>query len=99
MDFYDLGIGDDLLEGLDAMGIRTPTPVQAEAIPAALGGRDLIACAQTGTGKTAAFLLPLIDIIHTYKPKVEGSIRALVIVPTRELALQMLLANIQRLAG
>ena len=89
MDFYDLGIGDDLLEGLDAMGIRTPTPVQAEAIPAALGGRDLIACAQTGTGKTAAFLLPLIDIIHTYKPKVEGSIRALVIVPTRELALQI----------
>ena len=89
MDFYQLGIGDDLLEGLDAMGIRTPTPVQAEAIPAALEGKDLIACAQTGTGKTAAFLLPLIDIIHSYKPKVEGSIRALVIVPTRELALQI----------
>jgi len=71
------------------MGIRTPTPIQAQAIPAALDGRDLIACAQTGTGKTAAFLLPLIDTIYAYKPKVEGSIRALVIVPTRELALQI----------
>jgi superfamily II DNA/RNA helicase len=88
-DFHTLGIGDELLEGLDAMGIRTPTPIQAQAIPAALEGRDLIACAQTGTGKTAAFLLPLIDTIYTYKPKVEGSIRALVIVPTRELALQI----------
>ena len=88
-DFHSLGIGDELLEGLDAMGIRTPTPIQAQAIPAALDGRDLIACAQTGTGKTAAFLLPLIDTIYAYKPKVEGSIRALVVVPTRELALQI----------
>ena len=71
------------------MGIRTPTPIQAQAIPPVLGGRDLIACAQTGTGKTAAFLLPLIEVIYGYKPKVEGSIRALVIVPTRELALQI----------
>ncbi|MBK8613560.1 MAG: DEAD/DEAH box helicase [Flavobacteriales bacterium] len=70
------------------MGIRTPTPIQAQAIPAALEGRDLIACAQTGTGKTAAFLLPLIDTIYSYKAKAEG-IRALVIVPTRELALQI----------
>ncbi|MBS1582091.1 MAG: DEAD/DEAH box helicase [Bacteroidetes bacterium] len=71
------------------MGIRTPTPIQAQAIPAALDGRDLIACAQTGTGKTAAFLLPLIEVIYGYKPRVEGSIRALVVVPTRELALQI----------
>jgi superfamily II DNA/RNA helicase len=88
-DFHSLGIGDELLEGLDAMGIRKPTPIQAQAIPAAIEGRDVIACAQTGTGKTAAFLLPLIDTIYTYKPKAEGSIRALVIVPTRELALQI----------
>jgi len=88
-DFHSLGISDELLEGLDAMGIRTPTPIQAQAIPAALDGKDLIACAQTGTGKTAAFLLPLIDTIYAYKPKVEGSIRALVVVPTRELALQI----------
>ena len=71
-DFHSLGLGDELIEGLDAMGIRTPTPIQAQAIPAALDGRDLIACAQTGTGKTAAFLLPLIDTIYSYKPKAEG---------------------------
>ncbi len=88
-EFHSLGIGDELLEGLDAMGIRKPTPIQAQAIPAAIEGKDVIACAQTGTGKTAAFLLPLIDTIYTYKPKAEGSIRALVIVPTRELALQI----------
>ncbi|MBL7981543.1 MAG: DEAD/DEAH box helicase [Flavobacteriales bacterium] len=89
MDFRSLGISDELLEGLDAMNIRKPTPIQQQAIPAALEGRDLIACAQTGTGKTAAFLLPLIDVITGYKPKEEGSIRALVVVPTRELALQI----------
>ncbi len=88
-DFRSLGLDPELLQGLDAMGIRTPTPIQTQAIPAALEGRDLIACAQTGTGKTAAFLLPLIDVIHGYKPKVEGSVRALVVVPTRELALQI----------
>jgi len=89
MDFRSLGISDELLEGLEAMNIRKPTPIQEQAIPAALEGRDLIACAQTGTGKTAAFLLPLIDVITGYKPKAEGSIRALVVVPTRELALQI----------
>lgn len=88
-DFRQFDLDPGLLQGLDAMGIRTPTPIQAQAIPSVLGGRDLIACAQTGTGKTAAFLLPLIDVIYGYKPKVEGSIRALVIVPTRELALQI----------
>lgn len=89
MDFSSLGISADLLEGLDAMGIRKPTPIQEKAIPLALEGRDLIACAQTGTGKTAAFLLPMIDVITGYKPRVPGSIRGLVIVPTRELALQI----------
>ncbi len=88
-DFNALGLDPGLLQGLDAMGIRNPTPIQQQAIPAALEGRDLIACAQTGTGKTAAFLLPLIEVIYGYKPKVERSVRALVIVPTRELALQI----------
>jgi ATP-dependent RNA helicase RhlE len=89
MDFRTLGISKDLLQGLDHMNIRVPTPIQQQAIPLALEGRDLIACAQTGTGKTAAFLLPLIDVIINYRPKVEGSIRGLVVVPTRELALQI----------
>lgn len=88
-DFRTLGLHDGLIQGLEAMGIRKPTPIQAQAIPAAIDGRDLIACAQTGTGKTAAFLLPLIDVIHSYRPRVDGSIRALIIVPTRELALQI----------
>lgn len=89
MDFRSLGLSEELLAGLDAMNIKTPTPIQQQAIPLALDGRDLIACAQTGTGKTAAFLLPIIDMITGYKPKKEGSIRAMVIVPTRELALQI----------
>ena len=88
-DFRSLGISDDLLRGLESMNITKPTPIQQQAIPAVLDGRDLIACAQTGTGKTAAFLLPLIDIITGYRPKVDGSIRGLILVPTRELALQI----------
>ena len=89
MDFRKLGISEDLVNGLDHMNIRKPTPIQEQAIPAVLEGRDLIACAQTGTGKTAAFLLPIIDVITGYKPKEEGSIRGLIVVPTRELALQI----------
>jgi ATP-dependent RNA helicase RhlE len=89
MDFRSLGLCDELLDGLEAMNIRKPTPIQEQAIPAALDQRDLIACAQTGTGKTAAFLLPLIDTIVSYRPKVDGSIRGLIVVPTRELALQI----------
>ncbi|MBL0043141.1 MAG: DEAD/DEAH box helicase [Flavobacteriales bacterium] len=88
-DFRTLGLHEGLLQGLDAMGIRKPTPIQAQAIPAAIDGRDLIACAQTGTGKTAAFLLPIIDVIHSFRPRVDGSVRALIVVPTRELALQI----------
>lgn len=89
MDFKNLGLSEDLLHGLDSMRITTPTPIQQQAIPAAMEGRDLIACAQTGTGKTAAFLLPLIDAITSYAPREEGSIRGLIVVPTRELALQI----------
>jgi superfamily II DNA/RNA helicase len=88
-DFRALGLHDHLLDGLKAMGITKPTPIQAQAIPAVIDGRDLIACAQTGTGKTAAFLLPIIDVIQNYRPKVDGTIRALIVVPTRELALQI----------
>ena len=76
------------MEGLDAAGYEEATPVQQEVIPHILAGKDLIAAAQTGTGKTAAFLLPLIQNILT-TPLTTNSITALVIVPTRELAIQI----------
>ena len=61
--FFDLNLTDSLLDGLDAMGFETPTPIQQLAIPHVLAKHDLIACAQTGTGKTAAFVLPVIHNI------------------------------------
>lgn len=75
------------MEGIEAMGYETPTPIQQQAIPAILEGRDIIGSAQTGTGKTAAFLLPIIQKIITSKK--ENKTRALIIVPTRELAMQI----------
>ena len=69
------------------MGYTRPTPIQAEAIPVVLAGRDLIGCASTGTGKTAAFLLPILQRLHGGKS--HGKLRALVLSPTRELALQI----------
>jgi superfamily II DNA/RNA helicase len=76
----------ELLEGLDSMGFEKPTPIQEQAIPVILENKDLIACAQTGTGKTAAFLLPIMNkIIKSHS----DTINTLVIVPTRELAIQI----------
>ena len=75
-----------LLEGLQAMGFNKPTPIQAQAIPFILANKDLIACAQTGTGKTAAYLLPL---IHKLASNPQDSINTLIIAPTRELAIQI----------
>lgn len=86
MNFEDLGLHDDVLEALDFMGFETATPIQEQTIPKILEGRDVIACAQTGTGKTAAFILPVLQQI------IEGGktgTQALVIVPTRELAIQI----------
>src|SRR5205809_5337919 len=68
------------------MGYTRPTPIQAEAIPVVLAGRDLIGCASTGTGKTAAFLLPILQHLHTGE---RGQCRALILSPTRELAMQI----------
>src|SRR3989442_9582855 len=68
------------------MGYTHPTPIQAEAIPVVLAGRDLIGCASTGTGKTAAFLLPILQRLHG--GTAHGKLRALILSPTRELALQ-----------
>ncbi|MEM7101914.1 MAG: DEAD/DEAH box helicase [Bacteroidota bacterium] len=86
--FEDFSFNEDLLDGLDAMGFQKPTPIQEEAIPVILEGKDLIACAQTGTGKTAAFLLPILDKIYSQNDN-ESTINAVIIVPTRELALQI----------
>jgi ATP-dependent RNA helicase RhlE len=76
-----------LLQGLKELGFPRPTPIQEKAVPAALDGRDLLACAMTGSGKTAAFLLP---ILHRLLEKPRGTTRALVLTPTRELAAQIL---------
>ena len=86
MTFEELQLNHDLLDGLDAIGFTQATPIQEQAIPVILNQKDLIACAQTGTGKTAAFLLPVIDQIQDKEP---GVIHALILVPTRELAIQI----------
>lgn len=86
MTFEELGLSYELLDGLDAMGFTEATPIQEQAIPVIMNGGDLIACAQTGTGKTAAFLLPTIDAISTLTTK---SIDTVILVPTRELAVQI----------
>lgn len=86
MTFNDFQFNDDLLQGLQSMSFKKPTPIQEQAIPIILQNKDLIACAQTGTGKTAAFVLPIIDKI--VKDKHIG-INALIIAPTRELVLQI----------
>jgi len=86
MTFDDFKLNEQLLEGLYYMGFKTPTPIQEQAIPQIIEGRDLIGTAQTGTGKTAAFVLP---ISHKLATQQKEGIRALVIVPTRELAVQI----------
>jgi ATP-dependent RNA helicase RhlE len=84
--FHDFTFDSKVLDGLDAMGYAKPTPVQEKAIPSILEGKDLIACAQTGTGKTAAYILPILNkIIHSET----RHLNTLVIAPTRELALQI----------
>src|SRR5580693_2027678 len=82
--FSGLGLSAELLSALDRIGFSVPTPIQAQAIPVAVQGRDIVGIAQTGTGKSHAFLLP---ILHRFQ---RGEIRqALVLAPTRELALQI----------
>lgn len=82
--FADLGLPDDILAAITDMGFVTPTPIQAEAIPALLDLRDVVGIAQTGTGKTAAFGLPLLALMDVD----EKDVQALVLAPTRELAMQ-----------
>src|SRR5712671_4021516 len=89
MPFSQFKLHPDLLRGVKDLGFAKPTPIQADAIPPALEGKDLLACAQTGSGKTAAFLLPILNgLMH--KPRTRpGTTRALIITPTRELAAQI----------
>ncbi len=88
MKFTEFGLDSRILEAIEIMGYKEPSPVQEKAIPAIMDGKDIIASAQTGTGKTAAFLLPVIHRLINSKKK-GRTIKALVIVPTRELALQI----------
>ncbi|MDE0109258.1 MAG: DEAD/DEAH box helicase [Bryobacterales bacterium] len=94
MSFSTIELHPTLLKSVADLGFTTPTPIQSRAIPPALQGRDLLACAVTGSGKTAAFLLP---ILHRLVDLPRGTTRALVLAPTRELALQ-LLEDLQALA-
>jgi ATP-dependent RNA helicase RhlE len=86
MSFQQFGLHADLLKAIQQLGYHQPTPIQQQAIPIALTGRDLIGCAQTGTGKTAAFALPILNKLHPHR---SGKIRALILTPTRELAAQI----------
>ena len=86
--FAELGLGDAVLKALRDVGYETPSAIQAATIPPLLSGRDVLACAQTGTGKTAAFVLPILQRLAAEK-SVNGKIRVLVLTPTRELASQI----------
>src|SRR5579871_6872049 len=92
MSFAPLGLSEPILRAVAAEGYEVPTPIQAQAIPHIVAGRDLLGCAQTGTGKTAAFALPILHRLTSRGNPPKGSgrkIRTLVLSPTRELALQI----------
>jgi ATP-dependent RNA helicase RhlE len=91
MNFESLGLIEPILKALQKEGYEKPTPIQEQAIPIVLNGRDLLGCAQTGTGKTAAFALPVIQLLHQKQQPQNGKrvIQALVLTPTRELAIQI----------
>ena len=86
MTFKELNLDREITSAVSKAGYEEPTPIQEKAIPVILKGHDLIACAQTGTGKTAAFALPVLSMLKDKKPR---RIRALIITPTRELAIQI----------
>jgi len=88
MTFADLGLSDELLRAVNDSGYNEPTPIQRAAIPSVLMGKDLIGIAQTGTGKTAGFVLPMIDILHHGRSRARMP-RSLILEPTRELAMQV----------
>ncbi|MCK5881078.1 MAG: DEAD/DEAH box helicase [Sinobacterium sp.] len=89
MPFSHLKLNDNLLKAIDELGYQTPTPIQEKAIPLVLSGQDVIAAAQTGTGKTAAFVLPILQRLDNGHAKRAKHVRALILTPTRELAEQV----------
>ena len=92
MSFASLGLAEPLVKAVNELGYTSPTPIQSQAIPAVLGGGDLLAGAQTGTGKTAGFTLPILQRLHTFYADNRGAkraVRALILTPTRELAAQV----------
>ncbi len=91
MTFTDLGLVPPILKALDTEGYTHPTPIQAQSIPILLRGKDLLGCAQTGTGKTAAFAIPILQLLYSKGKNQKGKrkIKALVLTPTRELAIQI----------
>ena len=88
MTFDEFGFEYEIMDGLDAMNFREPTPIQEKAIPVIMDGHDMIACAQTGTGKTAAFILPLMNNL-LIEGNTDNKVKAVIITPTRELAQQI----------
>ena len=89
MPFSTLGLSQPILNAVSELGYTAPTPIQAEAIPLALKGKDLIAAAQTGSGKTAAFVLPILELLSRAQTQRKKRARALILTPTRELAIQI----------
>ncbi len=89
MSFENLGLSEALLKAIEKKGYKVPSPIQAEAIPAVLKKLDIMACAQTGTGKTAGFTLPILEMLSATPPRKTKSPRALILAPTRELAAQI----------
>jgi ATP-dependent RNA helicase RhlE len=89
MSFRDFDFDHEIERGIADLGFETPTPIQRSALPPALEGRDVLACAMTGSGKTAAFALPVLQWLHETKPSQGGGTRALILTPTRELASQV----------
>ncbi|MBN2037985.1 MAG: DEAD/DEAH box helicase, partial [Chitinispirillaceae bacterium] len=90
MSFSQFGLSEAIIKAIEGSGYAVPTPIQQEAIPHAMAGRDIMACAPTGTGKTAAFVIPLLERLQGHTtPGTPRLPRALILTPTRELARQI----------
>ena len=91
MKFTELDLLPEILDAINTLGYEIPTPIQERAIPKAINGQDILGCAQTGTGKTAAFSIPILQLLQQNPKSHDGRrpIRALILTPTRELAAQI----------